>query len=264
MTIESQAQDLLFDVSGGVARITINRPEARNACTFEMYEKLAHACEAVNADDSVRVLILTGAGEKAFSAGTDIAVFKDFKTPEDALGYESFMDRIMGALENCQVPTIAVVAGACTGGGAALAACCDLRIATEDSKFGFPIARTLGNCLSTTNLARLAGLIGASRVKDMIFTSRLFDAKEALEIGFLNGLAKDRVALDRHVAGLAAQMASFAPLTLRATKEGFRRIQARQRQEQDDDLVLMCYMSDDFREGMAAFLEKRAPQWKGR
>ncbi len=100
MTIESQAQDLLFDVSGGVARITINRPEARNACTFEMYEKLAHACEAANADDSVRVLILTGAGEKAFSAGTDIAVFKDFKTPEDALGYESFMDRIMGALEN--------------------------------------------------------------------------------------------------------------------------------------------------------------------
>ena len=192
MTIESQAQDLLFDVSGGVARITINRPEARNACTFEMYEKLAHACEAANADDSVRVLVLTGAGEKAFSAGTDIAVFKDFKTPEDALGYESFMDRIMGALENCQVPTIAVIAGACTGGGAALAACCDLRIATEDSKFGFPIARTLGNCLSTTNLARLAGLIGASRVKDMIFTSRLFDAKEALEIGFLNGLAQRR------------------------------------------------------------------------
>ncbi len=187
MTIESQAQDLLFDMDGGIARITINRPEARNACTFEMYEKLAHACDAVNADDSVRVLILAGAGEKAFSAGTDIAVFKDFKTPDDALGYEAFMDRIMGSLENCRVPTIAVIAGACTGGGAALAACCDLRIATENSKFGFPIARTLGNCLSTTNLARLAGLIGASRVKDMIFTSRLFDAKEALQIGFLNG-----------------------------------------------------------------------------
>ena len=264
MTIESQAQDLLFDVNGGIARITINRPEARNACTFEMYEKLAHACEAVNSDDSARVLILTGAGDKAFSAGTDIAVFKDFNTPDDALGYEAFMDRVMGSLENCRVPTIAVIAGACTGGGAALAACCDLRIATENSKFGFPIARTLGNCLSTTNLARLAGLIGASRLKDMIFSSRLFDAKEALQIGFLNGIMRDRAALDSHIAELTAQMASFAPLTLRATKEGFRRIQARQRQEQDDDLVLMCYMSDDFREGMAAFLDKRTPQWKGR
>jgi len=264
MTIESQTQDLLFDVSGGVARITINRPEARNAFTFEMYEKLVQACEAVNGDDSAKVVIITGAGAKAFSAGTDIAVFKDFRTPDDALGYESFMDRVMGALESCRVPTIAVISGACTGGGAAIAACCDLRIATEDSKFGFPIARTLGNCLSTTNLARLAALVGASRVKDMIFTSRLFDAKEALQIGFINGVVKDRAALDSHVADLTAQMASFAPLTLRATKEGFRRIQMRQRQEQDDDLVLMCYMSDDFREGMAAFLEKRTPQWKGR
>ena len=158
MTIESQAQDLLFDVSGGVARITINRPEARNACTFEMYEKLAQACEAVNADDSVRVLIVTGAGAKAFSAGTDISLFKDFKTPDDALGYEVFMDRVLGGLDSCRVPTIAAIAGACTGGGGALASCCDLRIGTEDTKFGFPIARTLGNCLSVKNLARLAGL----------------------------------------------------------------------------------------------------------
>jgi len=264
MTLESQAQDLLFDVSGGVAKITINRPEARNACTFEMYEKLAQACEAVNADDSIKVLIVTGAGEKAFSAGTDISLFKDFKTPADALGYESFMDRVLGGLDSCRVPTIAAIAGACTGGGGAIASCCDLRIGTEDTKFGFPIARTLGNCLSVKNLARLASLVGPSRVKDMIFTARLIEAKEALQIGLLTEVVKDRAALDARVADLAGQIASFAPLTLRATKEAFRRMQAQERQEQDEDLILMCYMSDDFREGMAAFLEKRAPQWKGR
>jgi enoyl-CoA hydratase len=263
MTLQSQAQDLLFDVSGGVAKITINRPEARNACTFEMYEKLAQACEAVNADDSIKVLILTGAGEKAFSSGTDISLFKDFKAPADALGYETFMDRVLGGLDSCRVPTIAAIAGACTGGGGAIASCCDLRIGTEDTKFGFPIARTLGNCLSVKNLARLASLVGPSRVKDMIFTARLIEAKEALQIGLLTEVVKDRAALDTRVADLAGQIASFAPLTLRATKEAFRRMQARESYE-DQDLILMCYMSDDFREGMAAFLEKRAPQWKGR
>ena len=264
MTIESQAQDLLFNVSGAIAQITINRPEARNAFTFDMYEKLAQACEAVNADGSVRVLIVTGAGEKAFSAGTDIALFKDFKTPDDALGYESFMDRVMSAVETCRAPTIAAIAGACTGGGGAIAACCDLRIGTEDTKFGFPIARTLGNCLSVKNLARLSALVGPSRVKDMIFTARLIEAREAQQIGFLNETVKDRAALDNRVAALAAQIASFAPLTLRSTKEAFRRLQARESHQQDQDLILACYTSDDFREGMAAFLEKRPPQWKGR
>ncbi len=266
MTTESQAQHLLFDVSGGIARITINRPQARNACTFEMYEKLAHACETVNADDSVRVLVVTGAGDKAFSAGTDIALFKDFKTPDDALGYETFMDRVLGGLDACRVPTIAAIAGACTGGGGAIASCCDLRIGTEDAKFGFPIARTLGNCLSVKNLARLAALVGPSRVKDMIFTARLIEAREALQMGLLTEVVEDRAALDARVADLAGQISTFAPLTLRATKEAFRRMHARAcpQQEQDQDLILMCYMSDDFREGMAAFLEKRAPKWKGR
>src|SRR5208337_1192626 len=250
MTIESQAQGLLFDVGNGVARVTINRPEARNAFTFEMYEKLAHACEAVNADDSIRVLIVTGAGEKAFSAGTDISLFKDFKTPDDALGYEAFMDRVLGGLDSCRVPTIAAIAGACTGGGGAIASCCDLRIGTEDTKFGFPIARTLGNCLSVKNLARLAALVGPARVKDMIFTARLIEAREALQIGLLTEIAKDRAQLDDRVASLANQIANYAPLTLRSTKEGMRRLQMRE--AEDQDLILMCYMSEDFREGMAA------------
>ena len=260
----TETQDLLFDVKGGIARITINRPQARNACTFEMYEKLNEACAAVNADDAVKVLIVTGAGEKAFSSGTDIALFKDFKTADDALGYETFMDRVLGGLDSCRVPTIAAIAGACTGGGGAIASCCDLRIGTEDTKFGFPIARTLGNCLSVKNLARLASLVGPSRVKDMIFTARLIEAREALQIGLLTEVVTDRAALDARVSDLAGQIASFAPLTLRATKEAFRRMLARGANEQDDDLILMCYMSEDFREGMAAFLEKRKPQWNGK
>src|SRR6516165_2471603 len=233
MTIESQAQDLLFDAKDGVARITINRPEARNACTFEMYEKLAHACEAVNADDSVRVLIITGAGEKAFSAGTDISLFRDFKTPDDALGYESFMDRVLGGLDSCRVPTIAAIAGACTGGGGAIASCCDLRIGTEDTKFGFPIARTLGNCLSICNLARLSALIGPARVKDIIFTARLVGAQEALQAGLLTEIVRDRAALDARTQELAQQIAGVAPLTLRATKEGLRRLQTAEAPDQD-------------------------------
>ena len=262
MTIASTTQDLLFEVSGSIARITINRPEARNAFTFEMYEKLGQACEAVSQDDAVKALVITGAGDKAFSAGTDISMFRDFKRPEDAIGYETFMERILGGLERCRVPTIAAIAGACTGGGGVIAACCDLRIGTASTKFGFPIARTLGNCLSVRNLARLSALIGAQRVKDLIFTARLMEADEGLRIGMLTGVVKDRAELDTRVDALAREIAGFAPLTLRGTKEALRRLQANE--VPDQDLILMCYMSDDFREGMSAFLEKRSPNWQGK
>jgi enoyl-CoA hydratase len=253
--------DLLFEVNEGIASVTINRPDARNAFTFEMYEHLAKVCEAVDSNGTVRALILSGAGEKAFSAGTDISVFKNFKTAEDALGYESFMDRVLGALERCKVPTIAAISGACTGGGGAIAACCDLRLGTEDARFGFPIARTLGNCLSVSNLARLTNLVGPARVKDMILTARLIEAPEAQQIGLLTEVVKDRASLMGRAFEIARQIAGFAPLTLRATKEGLRRLQPRD--IEDRDLILMCYMSNDFREGMTAFLEKRPPRWKG-
>jgi enoyl-CoA hydratase len=262
MTIASTTQDLLFEVNGSIARIMINRPEARNAFTFEMYEKLGQACEAVSQDDTVKVLVITGAGDKAFSAGTDISMFRDFNRPEDAIGYETFMERILGGLERCRVPTIAAIAGACTGGGGVIAACCDLRIGTASTKFGFPIARTLGNCLSVRNLARLSALIGAQRVKDLIFTARLMDADEAGRIGMLTGVVKDRAELDTRVDALAREIAGFAPLTLRGTKEALRRLQSNE--VPDRDLILMCYMSEDFREGMSAFLQKRSPNWRGK
>jgi enoyl-CoA hydratase/carnithine racemase len=254
--------ELLHDVEDGIVRVTFNRPQARNALTFAMYEGLAALCEAVDADRDIRAMIITGAGEKAFAAGTDITQFRSFKTPEDGIAYETRIERILDRIERCRVPTIAAIAGACTGGGAAIAAVCDMRIASADTRVGFPIARTLGNCLSIANLARLSGLIGAARTKEMIFTARLLDAAEAKEAGFLNQVLPDQAAMRTRVDELARLLASHAPLTLSATKEALRRLQTSG--PDDHDLVVSCYMSADFREGMEAFLAKRQPHWTGR
>ena len=255
--------ELLYEVRDGIAYLTFNRPQARNALTFAMYEGLAEICAAANEDRSIRAMILTGAGEKAFAAGTDISQFRTFDSPEDALGYEARMDRVLGTLERCRVPTIAAIAGACTGGGAAIAACCDLRIGASNARFGFPVARTLGNCLSMSNYARLAALIGPARVKDIIFTARLIDAREAQAIGLLNEVVDDPAALMPRAEELARTIAGNAPLTLQATKEALRRLQARMASGEGEDLIVMCYMSRDFREGMDAFLNKRTPNWRG-
>ncbi|MHC2108235.1 enoyl-CoA hydratase/isomerase family protein [Methylobacterium sp. CM6246] len=270
MSATPATDELLFTTdAAGIARIVLNRPQARNALTFAMYQGLITCCDAIAADPAVKALIITGAGDKAFAAGTDIAQFRSFETAEDALGYERFMDRVLGALERLRVPTIAAIAGACTGGGAAIAAACDLRIATRDARFGFPIARTLGNCLSQGNLKRLSGLIGPARVKDIIFTARLVGAEEALSIGLVGEVVDDRAALTDRVDALAQLLAGHAPLTMQATKEGLRRL-AEEEPTADgaphpgDDLILLCYMSRDFREGMEAFLGKRTPEWSGR
>src|SRR5512134_3552670 len=179
-SLTSAAEDLIYSVKDGIARLTFNRPQARNALTFAMYEKMAAICEAINNDRSIKAMILTGAGDKAFASGTDISQFRAFKTAQDALDYEARIDRVLGALESCRVPVIAAIAGACTGGGAGIAVCCDLRVAAGNARFGFPVARTLGNCLSTGNYARFAALLGPARVKDMIFRARLVEAPEAL------------------------------------------------------------------------------------
>src|SRR5882757_8379927 len=199
--------NLLYEVRDGIGRIVFNRPQARNALTFDMYERLAAICEAAAGDRSLKVLILAGAGDKAFAAGTDINQFRAFNTPQDAIGYEARVDRVLTALEQCQVPTIAAINGACTGGGAAIAACCDLRIGTRTAKFGFPIARTLGNCLSMSSLARLSTLIGAPRLKEIIFTARLIEAEEARGLGLLNEVVEDGTALERRADELARLIA---------------------------------------------------------
>jgi enoyl-CoA hydratase/carnithine racemase len=256
--------ELLFQVREGVAFVTFNRPEARNALSFAMYDRLAEVCTEAGRDPSIRAMVLAGASDKAFAAGTDISQFRAFEKEQDALDYEARIDRVLGALERCRVPTIAAIQGACTGGGAGIAACCDLRIAAKSARFGFPVARTLGNCLSMTNYARLAALLGPARVKDLIFQARLVEADEALRIGLVSEVVEDGAALARRAEDLARTVASHAPLTLQATKEALLRLRPQIPHGEGDDLVLKCYLSEDFREGMDAFLNKRKPVWKGR
>jgi len=253
--------DILYEVRDRIGYVTLNRPQARNALTFAMYETLFDITGRVSSDPEIAALVISGAGGKAFAAGTDIAEFRAIKTPADALAYESKIDRILGALETCPKPIIAAIAGACTGGGAAIAACCDLRIATADLRFGFPIARTLGNCLSMGNYARLVALFGPARVKDLIFTARLMGADAAKASGFIAEVLPDNDTMLRRAAELATMIAGHAPLTIRATKEALRRLATQP--PEGDDLVVECYMSEDFQEGMSAFLEKRSPNWRG-
>jgi len=257
------SDDLLFELNDGIGKVTFNRPQARNAFTFAMYERLAQICQQANTNRAIKVLVLQGAGDKAFASGTDINQFRAFKSPQDALEYEARIDRVQTALEQCRVPTIAAISGACTGGGGAIACCCDLRIGTKSTRIGFPIARTLGNCLSMASISRLTALVGPARVKDLIFTARLVGAEEAAAIGLLNEVVEDLDALNRRAAELATAVAGNAPLTLAATKQALARLMRRLTREEGEDLILMCYMSRDFREGMDAFLNKRPPHWSG-
>jgi enoyl-CoA hydratase/carnithine racemase len=261
--METSSADILFERHGPVAWLTFNRPQARNAMTYAMYERLAQICDEVEADPSVRVLVLTGAGDRAFVAGTDISQFRTLTTPQDALEYEARMDRVIGRLEAVAVPTIAMVRGYAVGGGASIALACDLRLCSPDAKFGVPIARTLGNCLSMNTVARLIDLMGPARMKEMIFTARMIEAQEAHAAGLVNEVVAAE-ALAGRVRELAEQIAANAPLTIRVTKEAVRRVLAQRRTAQGEDLVLAAYMSEDFAEGVRAFLEKRKPVWKGK
>jgi enoyl-CoA hydratase len=257
--------DTIYETAGPVARLTFNRPEARNAMTWAMYDALVEACERVERDDAVRVLVLRGAGGKAFVAGTDISQFQTFRDRQDGLKYEERLDFVLDRLERVTKPTIAQVEGVAAGGGCAIALVCDLRVATPESTLGIPIARTLGNCLSGATYSRLVDLVGPAAVKDLLFTGRFVDAAEAQTLGLVNRLVSaDAIAgvVDR----LALDISANAPLTLRATKEMVRRILAKRRLAAGDDadLVELCYTSDDFHEGVEAFLAKRKPRWSGR
>lgn len=262
--MSEEAPELLYEVNDGVGTVSFNRPRARNALTFGMYSELSRICERVGGEDGVKALIIRGQGEKAFAAGTDISQFRDFSSPEDGLAYEAEMDRVLNTIEECGVPTVAAMHGASTGGGAAIAASCDLRICAADLKFGFPIARTLGNCLSATSLSRLVQLIGAGRTKEVLFTSRLIGADEALATGLVSEVLPDQAALDQRAGELAQLLAGQAPLTLKATKQALARLRKTMAAIDDEDLIALCYTSADFREGLEAFLSKRKPEWQGR
>jgi enoyl-CoA hydratase/carnithine racemase len=255
--------EVLVTRDGPIVTLTFNRPESRNALTWGMYERLEQTCDEVDADDAVRVLVLRGAGGRAFVAGTDISQFKVFETAADGIAYERDGDRRMARLAAVRKPVIAQVQGFAVGGGFRIAAASDLRIATPDARFGAPIARTLGNCLSVEAYAGLLDLFGPSRLKELIFTARLITAEEARAAGFVHEIVPaDQI--DTRVRALAAQLVEHAPITIEVTKEAIRRIQAARALPDGDDLVARTYTSADFAEGVRAFLDKRKPRWTGK
>lgn len=257
--------ETIFQLEPPLAILTFNRPEARNAMTWAMYDALAETCDRVDRDETVRVLVLRGAGGKAFAAGTDISQFRQFQTPQDGVAYEQHIADVLDRLERVAKPTIAQIEGVAVGAGCAIAAACDLRVATPESTFGIPIARTLGNCVTGAAYSRLVDLVGPGHAKDMLFTGRLVPATEAYAIGLLNRLVP-AAEIEQAVRELALQIASNAPLTVQATKEMTRRLLTQRRLTSPEarDLIERCYGSADFREGVAAFLAKRPPKWTGR
>ena len=250
-----------YAVAGGIATVVFDRPEARNAMTWAMYGALASACEQIASDDSVRVAVFRGAGG-AFVAGTDIQQFTSFAGADDGIAYEKRIDAAIAQIEDLPKPVIAVVEGFCVGGGLAIASACDFRIAATGARFGVPIARTLGNCLSVGNVARLVAGFGAGRTKRMLMLAEMIGAEEAQACGFVDVLA-EAGELDAKLADMCKRLLSHAPITMRAAKEAIRRIRTANLPD-GSDLIRAAYGSADFKEGVAAFLAKRPPDWKGR
>ncbi len=246
---------------GVAAHIFFDRPAARNAMTWTMYEQLAAACAQIAADREVRVAVFRGAGGKAFVAGTDIGQFREFKTAEDGVEYERKVAEFLAHVEALRVPTLAVVEGWAIGGGLAIAAVCDLRIATPGSRFGVPIARTLGNCLSVESTALLVAAFGVGRTRRMLLLAEMLSAEEAAAAGFLAEIVPPEN-LDARVGELCARLAGNAPVTMRVTKEAIRRL-LHAGMPEGADLVRQCYGSSDFHIGVEAFMAKQEPKWTG-
>jgi enoyl-CoA hydratase len=248
-------------INAGVASVVFDRPLARNAMTWAMYEQLGSICRRLQTDSTVRVATFQGAGGEAFVAGTDIEQFKAFHSGDDGVAYERTIDKGIGLIESLPMPTVAVISGWTIGGGLAIATACDFRIATRASRFGVPIARTLGNCLSMSNLARLSAAFGVQRVKRMLLLAELLGADEALACGFLQQLCEPSE-LDSAATALCARLASLAPMTQHVTKESLQRLLLCNLPD-GEDLISQCYGSSDFHEGVDAFVAKRSPVWTG-
>lgn len=250
-----------LSIEGPVATVLFDRPAARNAMTWDMYQQLAAICERLPQEPGVRVVCLRGAGGEAFVAGTDIEQFKAF---DGAAGiqYERNIDAGMAKLEALPLPTVAVIEGWCVGGGLAIATACDLRIGSSTARLGVPIARTLGNCLSSTNIARLVAAFGRSRVQRMLIGAEVLRAEEALACGYLTEVVAPE-AMNAAAEALLQRVAGLAPVTQAVSKEALRRL-LQQNLPDVDDLIMRTYGSEDFREGVTAFTEKRPPVWRGR
>ncbi len=254
--------ELLVESDGGVLTVTFNRPRQRNAMTWGMYEGLYEACEKADGDDDIRVMVLKGAGDKAFVAGTDISQFSEFTSGQDGVDYEEKIARIVTRLEDVNVPTVASIRGFCVGGGLGLASVCDLRVATRSARLGIPIARTLGNCLSMNNYSLLMAHLGPATVLDVLLRARLLTGEEAAAAGFVVELCDDDQ-LDTVTDGGVQTLLGHAPLSMWAAKEAVRRIR-RANVPNGDDIVSRVFASDDFHAAVAAFANKETVVWQGK
>jgi enoyl-CoA hydratase len=250
------AGSVRLTIDGAVATIVFERPGMRNALSLAMYDELSVACGRIASTPGLRAAVFRGANG-AFVAGTDIAEFRSFTTGEDGARYEARLERGVAEVEALPVPTLAVIDGPATGGGLMIATACDLRVASTRARFGAPIARTLGNCLSRANLKRLERAFGQGRTSRMLLLADLLDANEALAAGFLLSTAEPD-SLEISVAEILAKLLAHAPLTLAAT-----RALMRSASEREENIIARVYGSRDFKEGVEAFLAKRAPVWSG-
>jgi enoyl-CoA hydratase len=251
-----------FVINESIAVVTVNRPEARNAFTWDMYLALADILDAAGADQNVRVLIIRGS-DGAFSAGTDISHFKNFVDADSGIVYERRLEQLIDRLERLPVATIAQVDGAAAGGGCAIAMACDLRICSDRARFGVPVARTLGNCLAIGNTSRLIDLVGPTLARDMLLTGRMIDAREAMAAG-LATMVVPQLMLQEEVWRMATELSTRARSTIVATKGIMLRLREHRRPPMgvDDDLIRDCYASPEFKEGVDAFLNGRRPRWE--
>lgn len=259
--MSSDTGEVTLHTEAGVASVVFNRPQARNAMTWAMYEQLAAINRQLSTDRSVRVAVFRGAGGQAFVAGTDIEQFTAFKTGEDGVDYERQVEACIELLCGLPMPTVAVVEGWCVGGGLAIATACDFRVATPGAKFGVPIAKTLGNCLSIQNVARLRAAFGHQRVRRMLMLAEFIDAQEALHCGYLHAVEGPET-IDAATTALVQRLSALAPVTQRVSKAALDRLSTHDLAE-SDDLIRAAYGSADFHEGVAAFVAKRTPVWSG-